>query len=118
MILNTIELHGFRVETDQDRFVVAKEGLGQIRLAPAEVQSLCGLCSWGAKLQGSTAFPSPLRSTPFELHFRTREDGEVEIEAKKEGVEHGIAMTFDDLDNFILALKDGFDVFIQSQLHS
>ena len=104
------QLKGYDITTSPDVVVIAREGLGEIRFSPGHSAALRHLLSIASKLEGAAAFPSPLRSTPFEIHFREL-DGDVEVEVKAENTNHGVCLKFGEFDNFMGVVDEAFNIF-------
>lgn len=105
-----MDLRGYVLETTPDAIVLMREGLGRLEFSPGHTPALRSLLGIATRLEGAGAFPSPLRGTPFEIHFRVFE-GEVEIEVRQEGTESGICLSFGEFDDFIIVVDEAFDVF-------
>jgi len=105
-----MELSGYGVATTPDAIVITREGLGELSFSPGHTPALRSLLGIATRLEGAGAFPSPLRGTPFEIHFRVHE-GEVEVEVRRESAESGICLSFGEFDKFITVVDEAFDVF-------
>ena len=108
--MGKLEIEGFVIDTTPKSITVSRDGLGEIEFSPGHASSLRSLIGLATRLEGSKAFPSPLRSTPFEVYFRNAK-GKVEVEIKREEANHGICLSFEEFDNFIGVVDHAFNAF-------
>jgi hypothetical protein len=105
-----MDLRGYGISTTPDAIVISREGLGRLEFSPGHTPALRSLLGIATRLEGASAFPSPLRGSPFEIHFRVHE-GDVEIEVRRESTDAGICLSFGEFDQFITIVDEAFDVF-------
>ncbi len=108
---NTVEVDGFTVLSNKDAMTISRGGDGGVVIYPAEVDLVNSLLSWGARLEGSPVYPSPLRSTPFELHIEPVED-EVRLTLKRKDSRDGLTFTFKDIDTLVPVNRKALDIHL------
>jgi hypothetical protein len=102
----------FKLTISELGILITNKGVGRIKVTPAEIEKLCSFLSVGKVLSARQTLPPHITSSPFRVFFgEGEEDTTLTLYKKDHAREAMVPFSFDEIDTFIILLKQAVEVW-------